>query len=384
MKYLVQFGQILSSLPTLGITDASWPVKLSLSIVVIGIAVAFSRWLAALASKVPSSYLQRHPGSRSKKGEKDKNGGETADRVLGTVTLISVGLIAAVVLLLIWFSDPNSVVKQVSAASLGKFLVTLALQVIGSLLVFVCMLGFGRLFQRLVEGRLIHAHVSRNLVVLAGRVVYIGSLVVGVAVILPLWGTGIVLPVAVVGALTVALTLALQDVLRNLVSGVYLLLEHPFVIGDRIMLSPYSGRIEDIQIRYTALRTDDNLRVLIPNSLLFTGPVVNLSAYDASRGALLITLPDKGGPWIDEIEEQVRATLLSVPGVCPEPSPQIIFSGTLAGKVQLQVIFWLPTNELDAAASLNSQVIVRLRATLDEAQAEAEITRSPSPLTSVS
>jgi small-conductance mechanosensitive channel len=384
MKHLVQFGQIQqiqSSLPPLGITDASPVVRLSLSIVVIGIAVFGGRWLAALASKVPSSYLQRHPSSR---GNKPANRGETADHVLGTIILISVGLIAAVVLLLIWFGDPNSVVKQVSPAYLREFLANLALRAIGSLLVFVCMLGFGRLFQRLVEGRLIHAHVSRNLVLLAGRAVYIASLVVGVAVILPLWGTGIVLPVAFAGALTVALTLALQDVLRNLVSGVYLLLEHPFVIGDRIMLSPYSGRIEDIQIRYTALRTDDNLRVLIPNSMLFTGAVVNLSAYDASRGSLLITLPDKGGAWIDGIEEQVRAVLLSVPGICPEPLPQIIFSGTSAGKVQLQVIFWLPTNEQDAAASLCSQAIVRLRATLDEAQVEAEITRSPSPLSSSS
>jgi small-conductance mechanosensitive channel len=384
MNHLVQFEQILSSLPTLGITDASPVVKLSLSIVMIGIAVLFGRWLAALASKVPSSYLQRHPGSRSKKGEKGENGGGTADRVLSIVILISFGLIAVLVLLLIWFPDPKSVEKLISRASLGEFLATLALQAIGSLLVFVCMLGFGRLFQRLVESRLIHARVSRNLVLLAGRAVYIASIVVGVAVILSLWGTGIVLPVAVGGALTVALTLALQDVLRNLVSGVYLLLEHPFVIGDRIMLSPYSGRIEDIQIRYTALRTDDNLRVLIPNSMLFTGAVVNLSAYDASRGALLITLPDKGGAWIDGMEEQVRAALLSVPGVRPEPPPQIIFSGTLAGKVQLEVIFWLPTNEQDAAASLNSQVIARLRAALDEAQAEAEITRSPSLLTSSS
>jgi small-conductance mechanosensitive channel len=377
MMHLVLFGQIQPGPPPL----ASWVVRLPISIVVIGVAVVGGRWLAALASKVPSSYLQRHPGNRA---NKTASSGETADRVLGTITLVSVGLIAAVVLLLIWLSDPNSVFKEISPVSLGEFLATLALRAIGSLLVFVCMLGFGRLFQRLVEGRLIHARISPNLALLAGRVVYIASLVVGVMVILPFWGTGIVVPVAVVGALTVALTLALQDVLRNLVSGIYLLLEHPFVIGDRIMLAPYSGRIEDIQIRFTALRTDDNLRVLIPNSMLFTGAVVNLSAYDASRVALLITLPDKGGAWIDGIEEQVRAALLTVPGICPEPSPQIIFNGTAAGKVQLQVVFWLPTNELDAAASLCSQAIVRLRETLDEAEAEVEISRSSSPLSSSS
>jgi small-conductance mechanosensitive channel len=375
MQHLVQSGQIHWSLPPLSISDPSSVVRLSISIVVIGIAVVGGRWLAALASRMPSSYQQHHPNHH---GKKEAEGKHTADRVLGNITLISVGLLTAVALLLIWFGDPKSAVQHLSSATLGEFLANLALRVIGSLLVFACMLGFGRLFQRLVEGRLIHAHVSRNLVLLCGRSVYIASMVVGVTVILPLWGTGIVLPVAVGGALTVSLTLALQDVLRNLVSGIYLLLEHPFVIGDRIMLSPYSGRIEAIQIRYTALRTEDNLRVLIPNSLLFTGAVVNLSAYDVSRGVLLITLPDKGGTWIEGIEERVRAALSSIAGICPQPPPQIIFSGTSAGKVQLQVIFWLATNDQDEATSLCSQAIVTLRATLEEVEAEAEITRSPS------
>jgi small-conductance mechanosensitive channel len=376
MKHIVQFGQIRPSLLLLSITDWSPVVRLSLSIIVIGIAVAGGRLLATLASKVPSSYLQRRLSSR---GNKLVDGGHTGDRALGTITLISVGLVVAVVLLLIWITDVKSLAQQVSSKSNRDHLTALALQVIGSLLVFAFMLGFGRLFQRLVEGRLIHAHVSRNVVLLAGRAVYIASLIVGVIVILQLWGTSIAVPVAVGGALTVVLTLALQDVLRNLVSGVYLLLEHPFVIGDRIMIAPYSGRIEDIQIRYTALRTDDNLRVLIPNAMLFTGAVVNLSAYDASRGALLITLSDEGETWMDGIEDKIQAALLSVSGISPQPSPQVIFNGTEAGKVQLQVIFWLPTRDPDAATSLYSQAIVRLHAMLDEVHVAADITRPPSP-----
>jgi hypothetical protein len=93
---------------------------------------------------------------------------------------------------------------------------------------------------------------------------------------------------------------------------------------------------------------------------------------------LLITLPDKGGTWIEGIEERVRAALSSIAGICPQPSPQIIFSGTSAGKVQLQVIFWLATNDQNEASSLCSQAIVTLRAALEEVEAEAEISRSPS------
>ncbi|MGO8948707.1 MAG: mechanosensitive ion channel family protein [Ktedonobacterales bacterium] len=368
MNYLILLGQIKSSLP-LGISDPSPLIRLSLSIVVIGMAVFGGGWLAGLANRVPA-YPWRL--SRSSKVEPESNNG--FGHLLGRITLISVGLLATVVILLIWFSDGKTLAKAISPQALGDFLTALALRIIGSLLVFVCMLGFGRLFQRMIEGRLISGHISRNVVLLAGRTVYIASLVVGVIIILALWGTGIVVPVAVGGALTVALTLSLQDVLRNLVSGVYLLLEHPFVIGDRIALQPYSGQIEDIQLRYTALRTEDNQRVLIPNSMLFTGAVVNLSAYDTGRVVLLITLPEKSGDRLEGVEEQIRGVLFSVAGIRPEPSPQIMINGTSAGKMQLQVMFWMPTGDQDTATALTSQAISRL----SDAFPDAEVTRAGS------
>ena len=363
----MKYASLLGRLPALGSHDSSPTIiRLSLSIVVIGIAVFGGRWLAALARSAPA--YPRRLGHLDLTGKTSARGAAgttySAGRWLGRLIMLSVGLVAMVIILLIWFYN-RPLSTLVPSRTLEAFLGALALNIIWSLLVFACMLGFGRLFQRMIEDQLIHAHVSRNVVLLAGRSVYIVSLVVGVLIILGLWGTSVVVPVAVGGALTVALTLALQDVLRNLVSGVYLLMEHPFVIGDRIMLVPYTGRVEDIQIRYTALRTEDNQRVLIPNSMLFTGAVVNLSAYDASRGLLYITVPDKGGTGLDETEEQIRVALAATPGIRADPPPQIMVNGTAQGKMQLQVVFWLPGSDQDTAAALYSQAIVRLRGELE-------------------
>ncbi len=368
MNQLVSLAQSPLRVPVY-IADASSVIRLSLSIVIIGIAVFGSRWLAALASRMPAypRYLG-HGGHRDRSELTEKH---TTGRLLGTITLASIWLLATVVILLIWFSDQTVAALVTSPKNLETFLATLALRIIGSLLVLACMLGFGRLFQRMIEARLIHAHISRNVVLLAGRTVYISSFVVGIIVILGLWGAGLVVPVAVGGALTVALTLSLQDVLRNLVSGVYLLLEHTFVIGDRITVAPYTGQIEDIQIRFTSLRTEDNQRVLIPNSMLFTGAVVNLSSYDASRGVLLISLPDQGGDWIDGVEDKIRSTLSGTTGIRSDPPPQILINGTSAGKIQLEVVFWLPVDDQDIATDMSSRVIIRLR----DALPEAEVTR---------
>ena len=360
------FDTLMGGPQLFGISDPSSFIRLLLSVVVVGIAVVGGQRLAGLASRVPS--YRRHPGRPVKSEATEPSGA----KLLGVVTFVCVGLVAVVIILLIWFSDAT-LAKLARSQTLGPDLASLALRIGASLLVFACMLGFGRLFQRIIEAQLIHSHISRNLVLLAGRLAYISSLVAGGIVILALWSASIVLPVALVGALTVALTLALQDVLRNLVSGVYLLLEHPFVIGDQITLMSYTGRIEDIQIRYTALRTGNNERVLIPNSMLFTSAVVNLSAYDVSRGTVLVTVSEAEEAGIEAAEGEIRASLDAIVEIRKDPPPQIVVSGAGAGKLQLQVIFWLPTHETGQGEDLYSRVIAQLHARVKG----AEVTRLP-------
>lgn len=353
----------------------SFFTRLSLSIVIVAVAVVGGRWLSSLATHVPTyrpRYIRRGREVQKQEHATPATEKTTVSRLLGGITFACVLLVAAVIVLLIWLND-YGLRQLIVTQTIGKALADLALRIAGTLLVLACMLSFGRLFQRIIEGRLAHARVNRNLVLLTGRIIYIVSLIVGGIVILALiWNTGIVLPVALGGALTVALSLALQDVLRNLVSGIYLLLEHPFVIGDRITLTPYTGEIEDIQIRYTALRTEDNQRVLIPNSMLFTSAVVNLSAYDVSRGVLLVTVPDNGPESIDRAEEQIRTALKSVAEVRLDPPPKIIIGGASADKMELRVVFWLPTKDISKVATLYSQIIEELLAQVEG----AEVTRA--------
>jgi small conductance mechanosensitive channel len=157
-------------------------------------------------------------------------------------------------------------------------------------------------------------------------------------------------------------------VIRNLVSGVYLLLEHPFVIGDYISLTPYSGQVEDIQIRYTALRTADNQRVIIPNSLLFTSAVVNLTAYAVNRGVVVVSVADGDDTRLEQVESEIQSGLRAVPEVCQDPAPQIMVSGTTEGKLQLQVVFWLPSKDLDTVEDLYSQVINQVHTRVEGAE----------------
>jgi small-conductance mechanosensitive channel len=84
--------------------------------------------------------------------------------------------------------------------------------------------------------------------------------------------------VAVAGAVGLAFSLAIQDILKNFFSGVYLLLERPFRVGDTIRVKDQQGVVENIGVRTTMLRTVENVQVLVPNAVVF-GEVVSNHTY---------------------------------------------------------------------------------------------------------
>ncbi|MGZ3666764.1 MAG: mechanosensitive ion channel family protein [Ktedonobacterales bacterium] len=285
-------------------------------------------------------------------------------RLLARVTRVSIWIAALIAIAFIWFRTSLTIKSD----KVKEVLVYLGVRIGATLIVVAATLVVARILQRTVYTTLHKGRVNTNLALLGGRIVYVSTLAVGVVVVLAVWDTGIVFPVALLGALTVALSLALQDVLKNLVAGIYMLLEHPFVIGDQITLEPYTGEVEDIQIRFTSLRTANGQRVVIPNSMLFSSPVVNHSAFRQRRAGLTVTIPDPGPEGIDRAEEQIRAAIATVPGVLQTPAPQVIFSRAAGGKVDLRVVFWLPTGDIAKSAALYSEVLEQIRAKVPDAE----------------
>jgi small-conductance mechanosensitive channel len=168
--------------------------------------------------------------------------------------------------------------------------------------------------------------------------------------------------------ITVALSLALQDILKNIVAGVYLLIERPFVIGDYIAVDTYTGTIEDILIRVTRLRTTDGQLILIPNATLFTSPVVNKSYYERRRVSLAVTLPENGADGVAAAQDHILAVLEAVPGVRDEPAPEVMLRGSSAGTLELRAAFWVPTGDPRREAAIVSDAIDELRHRLPDAQ----------------
>lgn len=156
-------------------------------------------------------------------------------------------------------------------ANAARFLVGLAEAiVIVALVVFV-----GRRLQRAWRSGKLARTASVNLNIFIGRISYLTALALGLIWIAYIFGIQLSGLLTFLGALSLAATFALQDVLKNLVAGLYLLWEQPFVIGDSIQVKDVAGSVEDVQIRTTLLRAENGQLIVVPNAVLFTEIVVN-------------------------------------------------------------------------------------------------------------
>lgn len=116
-------------------------------------------------------------------------------------------------------------------------------------------------------------HVDADAVVLGRRVAYVTLLLLGAVIALGFAFQSQNVTIAGIVAATVITSFGVQDVLRNYVSGYYLLLERHIHVGDRIDFDGHTGVVEDIRLRVTLLRGEEGSLIVVPNAQLFNSSV---------------------------------------------------------------------------------------------------------------
>ncbi len=129
--------------------------------------------------------------------------------------------------------------------------------------------------------------------------------------------------VALASVLTLAVSLAVQDALTNLIGGFTLLNTKPFSIGDYVEIAGQSGTVQQVGLTYTKLLTPDRKTVSIPNSAVVAAQIVNYTADGTRRVDITINVAYSNDP------DQVIAALkeaASVPTALPSPVPYCAIS----------------------------------------------------------
>jgi small-conductance mechanosensitive channel len=233
---------------------------------------------------------------------------------------------------------------------------------------FIVLLFFyfgGRLARRGIARFASRSSRNANFSALLSNLAYAGFIIVAVVAILTIYtGAGLSSLLTLFGILSLAISLSIQDVLKNFVAGIYILLEQPFKIGDRILLKGVEGIVESIEIRTTNLRTDEGIQVIIPNGTVFTEIIANRSAYERSLATVRITLPPS--QTFKEATEQISKLLRTMEGqdVLQKPEPVVVLENVAEGKKTLRVEFWTHRGE---AGRIAPRIAVELQQQLPEA-----------------
>jgi small-conductance mechanosensitive channel len=171
----------------------------------------------------------------------------------------------------------------------GAELADFGLHVVWAVLILVVAVFVVRRVRFRVRRAMERRHVKNNVPELVSNVITIGAYVLAGSVALRALGADASSLVTSIGLVTAAISLSLQDVLKNFVAGLYLLAEQPFLPGDRIRVVGEEGVVERIDIRTTQLRNDRAEQVLVPNSKVFTEVVGNRSAFRLNQLVVQIT-----------------------------------------------------------------------------------------------
>lgn len=229
--------------------------------------------------------------------------------------------------------------------------------VLQGLLIFLVVLGCGRLLRRVTVGALTRTATDAQLRTLINNVFLMTTLVVAVLAAVTAAGLNINVLLTFTGLASLALGLAFQDLLKNILAGIFLLIERPFRIGDWITAGDLSGSVQTIQLRTTALRTSDGRLAILPNSTAFNNPVVNSTAYDMRQFSVAVRLAP--GADLAGALARVREVVQGHDAVVREPKPFVQPRLDADGGVTLVCRYWLQYHDHDpdgVAADLVARV----------------------------
>jgi small conductance mechanosensitive channel len=240
----------------------------------------------------------------------------------------------------------NTVNKHDPSGILGPLIERL----IGPIVIFALVFAIGRVARRVVDRAVQRAHGDPQVRALVrnvgGAVIYFFAALSGLVTA----GVPLAFLLTFGGLASLAIGLAFQDVLRNVLAGIWLLVERPFRIGDLISIADLAGVVQTVTLRTTTLRTGDGRLAILPNLTVFTGIVVNSSAYGQRQYTVSVRIERD-----HDLEVSMRAArreLEATRELAEQPAPRVDVQLDGEGML-LHCRYWLDyrSHDVDAIAA---------------------------------
>ncbi len=144
------------------------------------------------------------------------------------------------------------------------------------------------------------------------------------------------------GIVGIAVGFAAKDTLANLFSGVFIIADAPYKVGDFIVLdNDLRGIVSDIGIRSTRLLTRDDIEVTVPNAVIGASRIVNETGGPHDKMRVRVKVAAAYGSDIDRVEEVLLAAADGVEHVSPEPAPRVRFREFGDSGLAFELLAWI-------------------------------------------
>lgn len=213
---------------------------------------------------------------------------------------------------------------------------------------------FSKIAQSLTRRGLSYRRADPEISLLVSRIVQWSILFFAILISARQLGVDITAALAGLGILGFTIGFALQDVSKNFMAGLLILLQQPFELGDTIQISGFTGTILDINLRDTEIRTVDGLTVRIPNGDVFTQPVTNFTGLQRRRLQISLNLAYDND--LEKVRRITRETIRSIEGVLDDPAIDIRFEAFTDYSIRMNIAYWYAEDKTNYSKALDAGI----------------------------
>lgn len=251
--------------------------------------------------------------------------------------------------------DPDRLV-----ADLTSFLPRLAVAV----LVFLAFWLLQRVTRPILRGILRRASIHETLThMLVDNIYGLAILIIGIVSAAGQLGINVTAALAGISVAGIAVGLAAQDSLSNMIAGFLIFWDKPFHVNDYVTVMDQYGRVVEITMRSTRIRTQQNTYVVIPNKHIIDSVLVNHTKHGEIRVEVEIGIAYKES--IPEARRVILNAVSKIEGVLADPAPDVVVKAAGASSVDLIVRVWI--NDAQIERRTFHRTLERSKLALDEA-----------------
>ncbi len=166
------------------------------------------------------------------------------------------------------------------------------------------------------------------------------------------------------GIIGLALAFAFQDIASNFISGIFISVRRPLHIGDVVKIKDYMGKVEEINLRDTIIRTFQGQMVIIPNKEVFQNPIENYSLLGKRRIDLSV-----GVSYGEDLRKVMEVTLDAVKGIddlSGEDETTLFYQEFGDSSINFLIRLWMNSPEQSVYNYVGSEAIMRIKKAYDD------------------